>query len=136
LEGRDTRRERRRQAAEQRRFEAARRQRREEEEAERRREAEDEEDEDLRNNFAELLNGWNFRIAGQALEPPLPTKSEVRAAMKPSNHVISETNLCTICLTAEQRTVVELGCGHAYHRRCAKRWLRKRLTCPLCNQPC
>ena len=136
MEYRDLRRERRRQQAEDRRIEALERQWREREEEERRREAEDAADEEMRNNFAEILNDWRFTIVGQDPAPSRPTRSVVRAAMKPSNQVISETNLCSICLTAEQRTVVQLSCNHAYHRRCVKRWLRTQLTCPLCNQHC
>jgi hypothetical protein len=128
-----------REAEERRRDEAVERHRREQEEErrrERRREAQEESDEEFRNNFQEHLNNMRFTIVGRAPEPSRPTRSAVRAAMKPSTQVIDADNLCSICLTPEERTVIELKCGHPFHRRCAKRWLRSRLICPLCNCAC
>jgi hypothetical protein len=122
----------------QRREAVERHQREQEEERQReiRREAQDESDEEYRNNFQEHLNNMRITIVGRDPEPAKPSKSAVRAAMNPSTQVINSENLCSICLTSEARTVIELKCKHHFHRHCAKRWLRRKLICPLCNNTC
>lgn len=43
---------------------------------------------------------------------------------------------CSVCLTAfeEHDEVVELPCGHHFHRECITKWLSEcRRTCPLCG---
>jgi hypothetical protein len=135
LEARDAGIRQEREDEERRRFEAIERHRREQEE-ERRREAEDERDEEMRANLEEYQNNWRIANVGRAPEPARPSRSAVRAAMKPSTQVIDADNSCSICLTAVERTVIVLKCGHIFHRRCAKRWLRSRLICPLCNTAC
>lgn len=41
---------------------------------------------------------------------------------------------CTICLSIfEQCEIIELRCGHFYHRTCVEKWLRRNGICPLCR---
>jgi 7-keto-8-aminopelargonate synthetase-like enzyme len=59
----------------------------------------------------------------------------VRAAMKAvDRQKINSEMTCRICLSGEEHRCVELTCGHYFHKFCAKQWLRKKLTCPLCNK--
>jgi len=44
--------------------------------------------------------------------------------------------VCTICLEGQPlvRSCSTLPCGHEFHRRCLRRWLRRgRAACPLCK---
>lgn len=44
--------------------------------------------------------------------------------------------VCMVCLVAFDSSdkVVELPCGHRYHRSCIAKWLlESRATCPLCG---
>ena len=50
---------------------------------------------------------------------------------------------CAICLCnleacddASQITALRLGCGHAFHPDCIKRWLPKNSSCPTCRWQC
>lgn len=45
---------------------------------------------------------------------------------------------CSICLSAAKpRQCKRLECGHAFHKRCIKRWFgRGSLTCPMCRAVC
>ncbi|RLN03455.1 hypothetical protein C2845_PM13G11860 [Panicum miliaceum] len=59
------------------------------------------------------------------------------AAPSPSSGAVSGTDAgCLICRGgyggAGERPVV-LACGHLFHRRCIRRWLRQNSTCPTCN---
>ncbi|GMF10304.1 unnamed protein product [Phytophthora lilii] len=53
----------------------------------------------------------------------------------------ADTNLkqdisCAICMATDpvtSSTAVELPCGHQFHATCAKSWLQRRSTCPLCR---
>lgn len=48
---------------------------------------------------------------------------------------------CAICLAGFDEAEdaggrpFALGCGHTFHYRCAMRWLERRSSCPLCQQP-
>eukprot|EP00808_Paulinella_micropora_P020720 g73094.t1 len=43
---------------------------------------------------------------------------------------------CVICLLKcpASSVVAKLDCGHMFHLRCAKTWLARRATCPVCRQ--
>ncbi|CAJ1360894.1 unnamed protein product [Effrenium voratum] len=42
---------------------------------------------------------------------------------------------CAICLEEfEDETVIELSCGHAFHKPCVVSWLGRSTKCPLCMQ--
>jgi RING finger family protein len=47
-----------------------------------------------------------------------------------------ETPACTICLNTYEQgdDLVHLECDHYFHKRCARRWLKKNATCPVCRQ--
>ena len=73
--------------------------------------------------------------------PELPevtnSRELVRAAMKPADRQkINKETTCRICLSGEEHRCVELACGHHFHKKCVKQWLRRKLMCPLCNNPC
>lgn len=42
---------------------------------------------------------------------------------------------CTICmdLVTEQTDILALKCGHAFHKRCIRQWMRTARTCPKCR---
>jgi hypothetical protein len=42
---------------------------------------------------------------------------------------------CSICLSEfdEGEVLLELRCGHSYHRSCAEKWLSRHNRCPMCN---
>ena len=44
---------------------------------------------------------------------------------------------CAICRSdLEQDQRICIGrCGHGFHAKCLKPWLKKRAVCPLCMQP-
>jgi len=44
---------------------------------------------------------------------------------------------CIICYEKmnDRKKKYKLYCEHTYHKKCMKRWLRERATCPLCNLP-
>jgi len=43
---------------------------------------------------------------------------------------------CAICLeeVEDEQLVSELPCTHVYHSDCIRKWLKRRMTCPLCNE--
>ncbi|RLM61135.1 hypothetical protein C2845_PM14G11040 [Panicum miliaceum] len=60
-----------------------------------------------------------------------------RGAPNPSSGAVSGSDAgCRMCRGgyggAGERPVV-LDCGHLFHRRCIRRWLRQNSTCPTCN---
>lgn len=42
---------------------------------------------------------------------------------------------CAICLEQMKRdeTKIRITCGHVYHRRCIRKWLRRKSSCPVCR---
>ena len=40
---------------------------------------------------------------------------------------------CAVCLASG--TDCALECGHFFHWRCARQWLRLSNTCPICRKP-
>ncbi len=44
---------------------------------------------------------------------------------------------CAVCLEPLTRNKRELRCGHRFHKRCLRDWLRRGgLSCPMCRAPC
>lgn len=44
---------------------------------------------------------------------------------------------CPVCLDrVTPSRASRLPCGHAFHKRCIRRWLARQLTCPNCRQLC
>ena len=46
----------------------------------------------------------------------------------------TSANECSICL-GRHGALRRLSCGHAFHRGCIRRWLRRGSGCPLCRDP-
>ena len=41
---------------------------------------------------------------------------------------------CAVCLSEmRDRPVLYTPCGHCFHSRCVRRWLKRKETCPLCR---
>ena len=44
---------------------------------------------------------------------------------------------CSVCLCEinyNEIDIIELDCGHNYHKECIDTWLKERNTCPCCRQ--
>ena len=61
---------------------------------------------------------------------------------------LSDSNMCTICLSENNKEIMELDCGHKFHKNCLREWvinqnniilghpdddLAVKGTCPLCR---
>jgi hypothetical protein len=48
----------------------------------------------------------------------------------------NEDPSCCICLCEyeEKETLIQLNCGHVYHKSCIDSWCQNHTRCPLCNQ--
>lgn len=46
-----------------------------------------------------------------------------------------ETPTCTICLSTFEQgdSLIHLKCDHYFHKQCARSWLEKNATCPVCR---
>ena len=44
---------------------------------------------------------------------------------------------CVICTEKfkENEDVSDLKCKHAFHKACIKQWCKRKMHCPLCNEP-
>lgn len=40
---------------------------------------------------------------------------------------------CVICLENINGNKTKLKCGHTFHKKCIKKWLKKNKTCPTCR---
>ena len=43
------------------------------------------------------------------------------------------SNTCIICLQDIQENKRTLACGHTYHKKCLKDWLKLETACPECH---
>ena len=43
-------------------------------------------------------------------------------------------DLCCICLEKGGTVYLLLDCGHIYHKKCLKQWIKNKNECPLCRQ--
>lgn len=43
-------------------------------------------------------------------------------------------DLCCICLEKGETVYLLLDCGHIYHKKCLKTWIKNKNQCPLCRQ--
>ncbi|CAK9013504.1 Probable E3 ubiquitin-protein ligase XERICO (RING-type E3 ubiquitin transferase XERICO) [Durusdinium trenchii] len=81
-----------------------------------------------------LSQQQNFAIAAKR-----DRKEKELAAVGELLHAVdgATAGQCSICLDEMQQDskVVQLSCGHVFHKACVKKWLlTKRMTCPLCKQ--
>lgn len=44
----------------------------------------------------------------------------------------SSGSKCVMCLD-KMMPIDSLNCGHSFHNKCIKRWLRNNSTCPICR---
>ena len=51
---------------------------------------------------------------------------------------IFEQQVCMICLEqfTEQENITKMSCNHLYHTSCIRIWVKQKLCCPICSQPC
>ncbi|XP_037923113.1 E3 ubiquitin-protein ligase RHA2B-like [Hermetia illucens] len=47
---------------------------------------------------------------------------------------VDNSRECTICISNITSDLTYLDCGHAFHRRCIRKWLNTSDTCPNCKQ--
>jgi hypothetical protein len=48
---------------------------------------------------------------------------------------VEKEYVCPICICRKKkRTLVQLECGHVFHRKCIKYWLIKKQSCPMCRK--
>lgn len=47
------------------------------------------------------------------------------------NYVPKKSGVCTICLENVNNSPME--CGHIFHTKCIKKWLKENDTCPNCR---
>lgn len=43
---------------------------------------------------------------------------------------------CTICLSSIKdffKKTYKTSCNHKFHKKCIRKWLKNKKTCPLCN---
>jgi hypothetical protein len=58
------------------------------------------------------------------------------AAMRETEKTVTEDSPCAICLGGETQAAASLTCGHVFHEECLRRWLKRKMRCPLCNHSC
>ena len=72
----------------------------------------------------------SMREANPKPEPPK------KVNMKEHTVSATECQSCTICLCDfeyREKGVIELKCGHVFHRDCASKWFEAHHTCPTCR---
>lgn len=63
--------------------------------------------------------------------------SAARRANADHGHCLDdEDSDCAICMQSSNEARKHCQCGHSFHSRCLKRWLRTNDTCPLCRGVC
>ena len=62
------------------------------------------------------------------------TETHESEIQNPCPHV-GEPDICVICQDeyAAEELVGALRCGHQYHMKCIKKWLRRITKCPICR---
>ena len=48
------------------------------------------------------------------------------------NYVPKKSGVCTICLENVKNSPMQ--CGHVFHNKCIKKWLKENDTCPNCRE--
>lgn len=46
----------------------------------------------------------------------------------------SKSVTCSICLECNRKKLCETICGHTFHIKCIKEWLKDHSDCPLCRE--
>ena len=68
-------------------------------------------------------------------------QEEIDSQSQETEHVLSDrikqvqlSEPCSICMELDpQETVVELECGHYFHMKCVKDWVKIKGSCPMCR---
>ncbi|CAK9083883.1 unnamed protein product [Durusdinium trenchii] len=83
-----------------------------------------------------LENGLLSEMMATDSKKPQPLMSEVFDSLPERHCSCCTTTSCAVCLDDfEDEHVVQLPCGHGFHRECIAFWLLKRSPrCPLCMQ--
>ena len=50
-------------------------------------------------------------------------------------HVPRLDSVCVICLGRLFGIPQVLQCGHAFHPKCIRKWIKQKKGCPVCRQP-
>ncbi|RLN56327.1 hypothetical protein BBJ28_00001547 [Nothophytophthora sp. Chile5] len=80
---------------------------------------------------------WTRLVLRQVL-PQLqqisPTEPEALVKLLHETALSKDKELsCSICMGVVDGLTAELPCGHKFHPNCARSWLERRNTCPLCR---
>tara|TARA_A100001015_G_C15003490_1_gene719619 strand:- start:337 stop:816 length:480 start_codon:yes stop_codon:yes gene_type:complete len=50
------------------------------------------------------------------------------------NNSFNDDNMCSICLENLEKNLVQLKCGHIFHKNCIDTWYKsQKNTCPICR---
>jgi hypothetical protein len=66
------------------------------------------------------------------IRPSAEQQTIVINVVQPHNYFLMTD--CCICLMSLEKDIIELKCGHQYHRSCLETWMRVKQVCPLCNR--
>ena len=63
-------------------------------------------------------------------------KQQLKRSYFKKSKIIKSTEICVICQEdyMEKSLCTELYCGHKYHKKCIRKWVCEKSTCPLCNK--
>jgi len=64
------------------------------------------------------------------------TKRKLKKMLIKRTFKSDSKDICIICQDDYHKVkkCAELYCGHKYHKKCIFKWMRVKLTCPLCNE--
>ena len=47
---------------------------------------------------------------------------------------VEKEYICPICISRKRKKkLIALECGHVFHKKCIKGWLKKNQSCPMCR---
>lgn len=79
------------------------------------------------NSLLSVLRGHRFRLSSKEIK-----KLKV---YKYKNKIEKNDDTCSICFSdfVKNSVVMEIKCGHFFHKKCIKPWLTRDRKCPLCR---